>query len=204
MPRVTPEHAAGRRLQILDAARIAFVRDGFHVTSMQDIQREAALSAGAIYLYFKSKDEIVAAIAADALSRLSVVLDTSPTDGTSADLNLLVDRFLHVSERLRDEKHIFPLIIQIWAEALRNPSLLAALTALFSQMKGRLVTLVAQSQASGQIDPGVDPESLAMALVGLGQGYIIQSTLLPEATSLEGYRAGVHALLRAGAPRPPS
>ncbi len=50
MPRVTLEHTAARRIQILEAARVCFIRDGFHATSMQDIQRESGLSAGAIYL----------------------------------------------------------------------------------------------------------------------------------------------------------
>jgi AcrR family transcriptional regulator len=38
---------------------------GFHATSMQDLLREANLSAGAVYRYFKSKDEIIAAIGED-------------------------------------------------------------------------------------------------------------------------------------------
>lgn len=199
MPRVTAEHSRARRQQILDAARTAFIRDGFHATSMQDIQREAGLSAGAIYLYFKSKDEIIAAIAADALATVSAAFDMRLPDRPPPDLDTLVGQLLSAAERLQNEKHIFPLVVQVWSEALRNPPLLAKLTALFDEVRGRLTHLLAESQASGQIDPHVDPGSLVMALLGLVQGYIVQSTLLEETTSFERYQAGVHALMRSGA-----
>ena len=51
--------------QILDAAVACFAREGFHRTTMQDIVREAALSPGAIYGYFASKEAIIDAIGAD-------------------------------------------------------------------------------------------------------------------------------------------
>lgn len=202
MPRVTAEHSNARRQQILDAARIAFIRDGFHATSMQDIQREAGLSAGAIYLYFKSKDEIVIAIAADAIATVSAAFDIPSLDEALPGLDALIDQFLGVAARLQSEKHIFPVVVQVWSEALRNPPLHRELVALFSQVMIRLTRLLAECQASGRIGPGVDPASLAMALVGLVQGYIIQSTLLAERTSFERYRAGVHALMRSGAVPP--
>ena len=64
MPKVTEEHVAARRRQILSAALRCFARQGFHRTTMQDIFREADLSPGAVYSYFGSKDELIAAIIA--------------------------------------------------------------------------------------------------------------------------------------------
>jgi TetR/AcrR family transcriptional regulator, transcriptional repressor of aconitase len=82
MPRVSQEHLDARRRQIIDAARRCFVRNGFHATSMQDVLAEARLSAGAVYRYFPGKDDIIAAIADDALAEISQavqrVLDTDP------------------------------------------------------------------------------------------------------------------------------
>jgi AcrR family transcriptional regulator len=79
MPRVSPEHLQARRQQILDAARRCFVRNGFHATSMQDVFAEAGLSAGATYRYFRSKEDIVEAIAADMLGRMGAVFDSVVT-----------------------------------------------------------------------------------------------------------------------------
>jgi AcrR family transcriptional regulator len=44
---------------------------------LQDIFRESGLSAGAVYRYFKSKDDLVQAIAARVLGHLAAVVDTA-------------------------------------------------------------------------------------------------------------------------------
>jgi TetR/AcrR family transcriptional regulator, transcriptional repressor of aconitase len=63
MPKVTQQYRDARRDQILSAARRCFLRDGFHATSMQDLFAEAGLSAGAVYRYFASKEDMIIAIA---------------------------------------------------------------------------------------------------------------------------------------------
>lgn len=62
MPKVSEEHLANRRRQILDAAANCFARNGFHRTSMQDIVKESGVSAGLVYRYFTGKDDMIAAI----------------------------------------------------------------------------------------------------------------------------------------------
>ena len=44
---------------------ICFAKRGFHQTSMHDISAEAGISVGLIYRYFKNKEEVIAAIAAE-------------------------------------------------------------------------------------------------------------------------------------------
>jgi AcrR family transcriptional regulator len=47
-----------RRMQILDAAKKVFHERGFSAATVDDIARFAELSPGALYLYFKNKDDI--------------------------------------------------------------------------------------------------------------------------------------------------
>jgi len=54
-----PDVSEERKHQILDAAIHVFSRDGFHEARMEDIAKEADMSKGALYWYFKSKDEII-------------------------------------------------------------------------------------------------------------------------------------------------
>src|SRR5262245_30602356 len=70
MPKVTEEHVEARRRQILTAALRCFAREGFHRTTMQDIFREADLSPGAVYTYFKGKDELIRGIIVEMMSFL--------------------------------------------------------------------------------------------------------------------------------------
>ena len=76
MPKVTVEHRTARHDQIVAAARHCAINQGFHKTTMADVIRESGLSAGAVYGYFKSKEEIVGAIAEDALSTIDDLFDS--------------------------------------------------------------------------------------------------------------------------------
>jgi AcrR family transcriptional regulator len=56
-----PEDSAKRR-QILEGARRTFLANGFDAASMNEIAREAGVSKGTLYVYFKSKEELFEAI----------------------------------------------------------------------------------------------------------------------------------------------
>lgn len=62
MPRVSDSHKENRREQIIEAASRCFSRRGYAATGMQEIFREAGLSAGAVYSYFASKQAIYMAL----------------------------------------------------------------------------------------------------------------------------------------------
>ena len=51
-----------KREQILDGAFRIFLRDGFDAASMNDITREAGVSKGTLYVYFKNKEDLFGAI----------------------------------------------------------------------------------------------------------------------------------------------
>lgn len=51
-----------KRRQILEGARRAFLANGFDASSMSEIAREAGVSKGTLYVYFKSKEELFEAI----------------------------------------------------------------------------------------------------------------------------------------------
>jgi TetR/AcrR family fatty acid metabolism transcriptional regulator len=45
--------------QIIDAAIRVFARDGYYNSRVSDIAREAGMASGTIYLYFRTKDDII-------------------------------------------------------------------------------------------------------------------------------------------------
>jgi len=48
-----------KRHQIIDAAIRVFARNGYYNSRVSDIAREAGIASGTVYLYFKTKDEIL-------------------------------------------------------------------------------------------------------------------------------------------------
>jgi AcrR family transcriptional regulator len=64
-----------RRQQIMVAAKRVFTQSGYEKSTMEDIAREAELSPGTIYLYFKSKDELYASLCLRLLRFINVKVD---------------------------------------------------------------------------------------------------------------------------------
>ena len=59
---VTTAAIADKRTAILDAATAVFAERGFFAAQVADIARGAGIAAGTVYLYFRSKDEILTSI----------------------------------------------------------------------------------------------------------------------------------------------
>lgn len=64
-----------RRQQIMVAAKKVFAVSGFSKSTMEDIAKEAELSPGTIYLYFKNKDELFASLSVRILQYLNMQIN---------------------------------------------------------------------------------------------------------------------------------
>ncbi len=61
-----------RRQQIIVAAKRVFSEKGFNKSTMEDIAKEAELSPGTLYLYFKNKEELYASLSLRILQYLHI------------------------------------------------------------------------------------------------------------------------------------
>ena len=64
-----------RRQQIMLAAKRVFSSKGFNRATMEDIAREAELSPGTLYLYFKNKEELYASLSLRILNYINMRLE---------------------------------------------------------------------------------------------------------------------------------
>ena len=202
MPKVSAEHRAARREQILDAARLCFLRNGFHATTMQDVFAEAGMSAGAVYLYFPGKEEIVRAIASEAITQISTAL-TPLVDAPGAPVALydVIATAVINLERLDVERGIPRIAVQVWGEAMRSPTLAEEVKEIVQSVAPLLRRLVERHRDHGWLPDDVDVAATARALLGLIPGFIVQRVLtgLDAATYLEGLQVLLPSHGRAGA-----
>jgi AcrR family transcriptional regulator len=120
VPRVSQRHRDARRQQIVDAARRCFTRNGFQATSMQDIFAESGLSAGAVYGYFASKDDLVAAIVEEELPRWASAVERALNG--PPDLVGKVEAFIRAQlEVMTDGRHAAA--VALVEHALTEPAL---------------------------------------------------------------------------------
>jgi len=196
MPKVSPEHSEARRLQIIDAAYRCFARKGFHQATMRDIYEEAQLSPGAIYHYFRSKDDIIKASFEHDFARSLDVFQAAlgQTDALAALEGLF--EFLFAGLAQAAELGASRVNVQSWGEALLNPDILAAILRVFSGYRASVAQLIRQAQESGKVSPQIDPEAAARVMHALYLGLELQMAWEPEAVDPEQYLSVVKALLR--------
>lgn len=93
---------AGRNLEkrqvILDAAVIRFSRRGYHRTRVADIAGEAGVALGTVYIYFKSKEDILISLFQSMMSQFVNELRTELKElsGAKEKLAAIIDYHLKV------------------------------------------------------------------------------------------------------------
>ena len=93
------------RLAILDAAREVFGELGYEAATVRDIIRRTGLAAGTFYNYYRSKEEVFAALADDGARRFGPILKTiraaSPDFGSFVRQAMLAYFEYRASEHMR-------------------------------------------------------------------------------------------------------
>lgn len=201
MARVSQEHLDARRRQILDGATRCFARNGFHATSMQDILREAGLSAGAVYRYFSSKDELIVAIAQEVFGDVRDAFESASRMSPPPLPHELVAQV--IGQVLMERRvpgvddgdgAVFPrLVLQVWTETLRNRQLSELLSAGYGDMRGLWGTIVEAYQEAGMMPADVPVDHVARTMMAVAQGFIAQQALFGE-VRVEVLRDGLRAL----------
>jgi AcrR family transcriptional regulator len=193
MPRVSEAHLAARRQQILDAARTCFIRNGFHVTSMQDVIAEAGLSIGAVYRYFRGKDELIEAIAEGYATQISSVLESVAADPDRTLLEVMRAAF-EVIDVQTGPQGALRIAIQVWGEAVRDEDTARTARRYFERFRSTFVAIARRAAAAGELPGDAHPEAVGAALFSMVIGYGLQK-LLTGSPSVPTYLAGVRALL---------
>lgn len=172
-PRRTKALAAKRRRpgdkrdRILRAAVKVFAKSGFHATRVSEIARAAGVADGTIYLYFKSKEELLVSLFEDRVQKLLAFMkEELPKQTTAAArLRAVIDMQLGLLEGERELAEVITVIIRQSTRLLKDlaaPRFLAYIEA--------IAQIVADGQASGEFRKDVSPGIAARAVFGALDG----------------------------------
>src|SRR5689334_7533882 len=92
------ERGGDKRERILLAAERIFARRGFFAAKVSDVAKEAGVADGTIYLYFKSKDELLISLFERRMQQLNELLRNAVADIPSpkAQLQAFIKTYLQV------------------------------------------------------------------------------------------------------------
>jgi AcrR family transcriptional regulator len=167
---------------------------------MQDIFREADLSPGAVYSYFKGKDELVAAIGmtivgfiGDSAALFGEELPDGRLRRPGEALAALIEDYRSVEFGTAEERaRIFPHLV---GEQQHDPALSAAARDGLERLRASFETLARAAQARGELDPGLDVTAFSRLPIALLHGMLIQLGLFGDALDLGAYARAAETLL---------
>ena len=188
MPKITEERREARRQQILDAARACMLEHGLEAVSMEMIIARSGLSTGAVYRYFKGKDELIEAAITTAAREIGAAVApilASPDPGPPSQLieKLLAAWVSYSRSGVGAAADIdrMPVALHGWSYAQTDPELQAALRASLRSFRELCVPLVKQWQTDGVVSATTDPDALAQLILSIWLGFVAQRSLTGDA-----------------------
>lgn len=177
-PKITTAHEQGQRGRILGAATRCFAERGFHETTIQDICDLAGLSKGGLYTYFKSKEEILSA-----LIRQSFAAGLERAQEAARSGHGAIDKLQRIAEAVVGGAgpQSPQLLLEIWAIASKNPSLVALYADGYDRWREFLAGLLHEGIAEGVFKADVDPEAVVMVVLAVFGGVTLQEGLTGRA-----------------------
>jgi TetR/AcrR family fatty acid metabolism transcriptional regulator len=166
-PATKKRRSTDKRERILKAAVKVFARSGFYATRVSEIAKAAGVADGTIYLYFKSKDELLVSLFEDRVSKLLAFMQEavpklpSPPERLRAVINMQ----LGLLEGERELAEVITIILRQSTRLMKEfaaPKFLAYLDGISS--------IVQEGQASGVFRKDISPSIAARAVFGALDG----------------------------------
>jgi TetR/AcrR family fatty acid metabolism transcriptional regulator len=152
-----------KRGRILDAAIKMFAERGFHTATVAEIARAAGVADGTIYLYFKSKEDLLLRLFDEKMTELTAEARTEVDGQRTAPEKLRAFIQLHLSlvERNPDLASVLIVELRQSAQFLRaaDRNKLAAYVDVIAEV-------VTAGQQSGELDGTISPGTVKRAIFG--------------------------------------
>ncbi len=164
---------------------------------MADVIREAGLSAGAVYLYFRSKDDIIVAVGTEVFNGIRGRLaqfaaqETPPAPAEIAAY--LVRQPVLAQEQAPAD--VFPLLLAVWGEATRNPALITLADEIMTDLRTVVTAMLERWAGAGNV-LAVPADHLTPILLSLVQGFVVQQAMVHRPPA-DQYQQAVRALFGA-------
>jgi len=182
-PIVSEEYKEKKRQEILQSAHVCFAEKGFEASTVDDIVAHSGLSKGAIYNYFKSKDEIYLALMEGQTNNSGSEFAKAIAERkTSLDkLNYLFEAYQDNDPNDEENKGQAIVHFEFRLYSTRNPKLKEVLTERYKDFFVSLLTrIINEGQNAGEFNKEHDPAIYADIFWAMISGVTLQATILGD------------------------
>ena len=176
----TKPGTTARQSEILDQALILVGESGLSGLTIRKIAERMNFSEPALYRHFPNKQALILGL----MDRLDEMLPHTARDiaeDTSLPAPERLSRIISHHVRLVREHNGLPILLLAEASTSDDPVLLDRMRAIFKAYFALLVEVVIEGQGDGTIDPAVQPDCLALGLMGTPTALAVRHRLLPDA-----------------------
>lgn len=157
------ERTGDKRERILSAAERIFARHGFFAAKVSDVAKEAGVADGTIYLYFKSKDDLLIALFERRMVELTCALQDAIAGKTPREqLRAFIRMYL---QKVHDE----PAAAEVLTIELRQSSkfMKEYENPTFADFLRMLGGIIAAGQAAGHVTSSIPAHVAARMIFGV-------------------------------------
>jgi len=199
VPKLKPDTQRARREHILDAAGACFARQGLHRTTIQDICREAELSPGALYVYFASKEALIAGLCERDRAEIAERIQMLAAAPDFFEALRAIGESYFVDEPVEKQR----VAIDMGLEATRNERVAAIYRTVDTFCQEQFERLFQRLVDEGRIAPAVDVATLARVFHLIGDGLYWRRATDPTFAAKQVLPALIHMIAGLMNPVPP-
>jgi AcrR family transcriptional regulator len=170
-----PDVSDERIPQILAAAAKVFNRKGIAATRMEDIAREAKLSVGGVYWYYKGKDDVILAIMDQIIDEDVAALKAMLNEPGTVRERLLAYAQMSIPETLA----YVPLTYDLYTLAHRDVKVRRHIQKYFTHYRDALANVIQQGMDAGELRKG-NAAAVAATFAALYEGTLELASLDPH------------------------
>jgi AcrR family transcriptional regulator len=190
MPRTPAENDRIRRAtieQILNTALSLFCEKGYHSTSIEDIARQAEISKGLLYHYFKSKEEVLGALVEIRINDVLVVMNTAKAKPTPAQqIQYIAEGAL---DDVRHKPEVFRFYLNLFTQPRLDPVVAKYTQKLMDEQAQQFKVQTEMFEALGV----EDPRQRSLYFSSTLQGIMLMYSTYPKNFPLDAVKAQVIA-----------
>src|SRR3954468_20524229 len=157
------ERGGDKRERILDASERIFARHGFFAARVSEIAKEAGVADGTIYLYFKSKDDLLISVFERRMKQVNaelrqVIAGLGPAD----QLHAFIRAYLRIVASEPTAVEVLTIELRQSSKFMKeyeNPE--------FADFLRLLGGIIAEGQARGQLDAAIPSHIAARMIFGI-------------------------------------
>jgi AcrR family transcriptional regulator len=193
MTKYSPEVRAEHRQALVDAAWRCVARTGYCDMTVEDVCREAGVTKGAFYWYFRSRDDVLLALleeegAATERALLQVIASSPPG----------IDRLRRFAKAMLqdgEDQARMQLRADLFAEMLCEKEVRRRFLGHLRRRHELLLAAIEEGMATGEYHEAIPSRAITSILLALADGLMFHAAVDPQSLRWPSLRRGVDMLL---------